>query len=608
MKDTDDLRAAYSASLASHTQEAKRLRARGWRLVALQLALFMGAIGCAVGHTLTTGMGPAWALVAVAMLTGYSVARRTDGRNSSRLAKEENVCAVYRRELAWLEGDFSAFDDGARHADPRHDYTFDMDIFGPQGLYQRICRCATRGGADRLARLLATCSLGGEGKADIDARREAVVELAGKEAWRADFMSYGISGQIDTDRVSQAVDGIRAVGVARWMGSTPALCLMGAAIAAFYALILLSAFTPLSASAPVWWGVALFSTAYLLGKGPLQCASEAVDKLMGQMKAYTHLLGAIVQLDVTAADNVRLKQAIGDGPQGALASLRELRALLDALDSRSNLLGMVLFNVLFLSDLFLVRRFLRWQRRHADEMQGWLEAVSEMDARVSMATFCHGNPRLMHAPEIVESPDVVLEAQALTHPFLSAKAVANDFALRDGHFYIVTGANMAGKSTFLRSLGVNYILAMAGMPVFARRLKVSVFALFSSMRTSDDLAHGISYFNAELLRLRQLLDRCRHNTRTLIILDEILKGTNSLDKLNGSRMFLEAVSALPVTGVIATHDLELSKMAGDGTGRFHNHCFEIGLSDKITYTYKITEGVARNQNATFLLRGIIEGR
>lgn len=164
---------------------------------------------------------------------------------------------------------------------------------------------------------------------------------------------------------------------------------------------------------------------------------------------------------------------------------------------------------------------------------------------------------------------------------------------------------MAGKSTFLRSIGVNYILALCGMPVFASSFKVSVFSLFTSMRTTDDLTHGISYFNAELLRLKQLIDHCKQSTHTLIILDEILKGTNSLDKLNGSRLFLQEISKLPVTGVIATHDLELSKMEDEDPKHFHNYCFEIKLEDKITYSYKITAGVARNQNATYLLKNII---
>lgn len=189
----------------------------------------------------------------------------------------------------------------------------------------------------------------------------------------------------------------------------------------------------------------------------------------------------------------------------------------------------------------------------------------------------------------------------------------NDFTIKDDNYYIITGANMAGKSTFLRSLGVNYILAMAGMPVFADQLKISRFRLFSSMRTTDDLTHGISYFNAELIRLEELLKFCKESgegnkepLRTLIILDEILKGTNSLDKLNGSRKFLEAIAKQPVSGIIATHDLELSKMENDASGKFHNYCFEIDLGTDVTYTYKIQKGVARNQNATFLLNKILE--
>ena len=165
---------------------------------------------------------------------------------------------------------------------------------------------------------------------------------------------------------------------------------------------------------------------------------------------------------------------------------------------------------------------------------------------------------------------------------------------------------MAGKSTFLRSVGVNYVLARNGMPVFADRLRVSCFSLFSSMRTTDDLTHGISYFNAELLRLKQLIDSCQRQSRTLIILDEILKGTNSLDKLNGSRLFLQAVAKLPVSGIIATHDLELSKMSDAFPARFHNYCFEIELGTAVTYTYKIIPGVARNQNATFLLEQMLQ--
>ena len=280
--------------------------------------------------------------------------------------------------------------------------------------------------------------------------------------------------------------------------------------------------------------------------------------------------------------------------------------ILKSLDRRGNFIGLIIFNMFALSDYFLVRRFLKWQRMYMQSIGVWVDCVSQIDALVSMAVFRFNEPEAVEA-EVVDAGRVLYDAKGLYHPFLGSKAVRNDFTINDGEYYIITGANMAGKSTFLRSVGVNYVLAMNGMPVFADSLRVSAFNLFTSMRTSDDLSRGISYFNAELLRLKQLLDCCRKADRTLIILDEILKGTNSLDKLNGSRLFLQAVAKLKVTGIIATHDLELSKMEDDCPQRFHNWCFEIELADNISYTYKITRGVARNQNATFLLKGILNG-
>jgi DNA mismatch repair ATPase MutS len=295
----------------------------------------------------------------------------------------------------------------------------------------------------------------------------------------------------------------------------------------------------------------------------------------------------------------------------AIEAFRTLEDIVASIDRR-NEFWIFLSNALFMADVFIVRRFLAWKERYQQHIPEWIEAVSRYDALVSLATFRFNHPEATDA-EVVEADAIVFEAQALWHPFLGTKAVRNDFRLDDGHYYIITGANMAGKSTFLRSVGINCLLARVGLPVFAERLRLSLFALFTSMRTTDDLQHGISYFNAELLRLQQLLQTIQNphsgkngrELHTLIILDEILKGTNSLDKLNGSRLFLETITALPVTGIIATHDLELSRMAESHPSRFHNFCFEIQLSDTITYTYRISPGVARNQNATHLLRQLL---
>ena len=181
--------------------------------------------------------------------------------------------------------------------------------------------------------------------------------------------------------------------------------------------------------------------------------------------------------------------------------------------------------------------------------------------------------------------------------------IHNDFEVARLHeFYIITGANMAGKSTFLRAIGVNLVLACCGAVVRAECFEFQPTALFTSMRTVDNLAKGTSYFHAELLRLQQLVNMAQHEERLFIILDEILKGTNSRDKLNGSRRFLQKLLTLPVAGLVATHDLELGELANTIPDNFFNRCFEIThTDDDIAYDYKLKPGISQNMNASILL-------
>ena len=357
-------------------------------------------------------------------------------------------------------------------------------------------------------------------------------------------------------------------------------------------------------SVPFQWGLLQLLLMIVLCSRPLHNINKTVGAVSKQMSMYVSLMETISECHFSVKDNADILSRLSSADGNALRSFKQLKRLMDSLDRNGNPLYRMLCDAFFLNDLFLVRRFAKWKSCYMPRMTEWIDAVSRFDALVSMATFRYNEPCAKEA-EIVDADEVVYCAEGICHPFLGSKAVPNNFSINDSHYYIVTGANMAGKSTFLRSIGVNYILAMCGMPVFAKRLRVSIFSLFSSMRTSDDLAHGTSYFNAELLRLKQLISECKENCHTLIILDEILKGTNSADKLSGSRMFLESIAKLPVTGIIATHDLELSKMSADHPDRFHNYCFEIELTDNVTYSYKITPGVARNQNATYLLKGIL---
>lgn len=569
-----------------------QLKQKSRLFVAGQIVFFLLFLAFLVLYTLVSWGVLPLVLSAVSLLL-YALVRLMDVKNDEQVHRFSSLRNVYLHELSYLKGDFSCFDDGERYVDAHHPFTFDLDVFGKDSLFQRINRTVTTGGSDWLAAQLSSV-------ANRSARADAVDELASMESWRATFMALGADGRIDSALIRRVLQEIKSLQIPTFAAKRWTFVLAWLLIVGLFAAVGASVAGLVSAQLPLWWGILHFFGVFFVCSGACRVISKAVDKLHEQLQVYVEL---IRQVSETTTFTTPQNAAIVNVLQGARQSFDQLNDILNGLDRRGNILGLFLMDALFLSDYFLVRRFLRWQQQYLGQVPVWIDAISEMDGLVSMATFRYNEPQAGRA-EVVASEEMVYEAVGLYHPFLGAKAVRNDFTLQHRHYYIITGANMAGKSTFLRALGINYILAMNGMPVFATSLCVSAYSLFSSMRTTDDLAHGISYFNAELLRLKQLLTACQYNSQTLIILDEILKGTNSADKLNGSRLFLQAVSALPVTGVIATHDLELSKMEGE---RFHNYCFEIALGQDVTYSYKITPGIARNQNATFLLREILSG-
>ena len=595
------IRQQYLDRTETLSRQLLQCKKRGRLLVVAQLVFFILALLSVVAFTTLSG-GGWWLLLTLLLLLLYGVARRMDVANSDKTEQVANLRQAYQHEVAYLQGDFSVFEDGSAYLDAHHPYSFDLDVFGPQSLFQRINRTITTGGSDWLARQLSQSDV--PCREQILRQRQAITELAGQEELRMRFIAIGQSSEkhIDTHSVMLALQQVRAMRLPSLIQHPMVRMAALIAVAGFVLAFVASWADWIPSAIPTYWALAQLLLMVCCCSKPLRTVKKSVGIISRQMKAYVSLMEIISQAPLQSPDHKAILAQLSTGDTNALGSFAELKRFIEALDRNGNELYRQLANAFFLNDFFLVYRFMRWQgMRHIDE---WIDAVSHFDALVSMATFCHNEPHAIQA-ELIDTDAVVYRAEGLYHPFLGQKAVRNDFTIEDSHYYIITGANMAGKSTFLRSLGVNYILALAGMPVFAGRLQLSLFSLFSSMRTSDDLAHGISYFNAELLRLQQLIGCCRSNRRTLIILDEILKGTNSADKLNGSRMFLEAISKLSVTGIIATHDLELSKMADAYPSRFHNYCFEIALSTRVTYSYRITPGVARNQNATFLLQQIL---
>ena len=607
MKQVKDLKSLiysqYEEKAEILTGEIRHCEKKGRWFVAGQLSAFLlSVMSIAIYATYYAEM--VIVVLGVFFALAYIAVRRMDVANGEKLERLKALRAVYFNEVAYLNSDFMAFRDGKKYIDPHHGFSFDMDVFGEQSLFQRINRTVTSGGSDLLAEQLSMAVK--KTRQEIENQRDAINELSLDENLRISFIAVGqLRGDvIDTDKVAGVVEKAKSLALPSFASSSMAIAVAVVSVVVFLSSFIAALFDVVPSSVPFQWGLLQLLLMIVLCSRPLHNINKTVGAVSKQMSMYVSLMEIISEGHFSAKDNVDILSRLSSADGNALRSFKQLKRLMGSLDRNGNPLYRMLCDVFFLNDLFLVRRFAKWKSCYMTRMTEWIDAVSRFDALVSMATFRYNETYAKEA-EIVDADEVVYYAEGLCHPFLGSKAVPNNFSINDSHYYIVTGANMAGRSTFLRSIGVNYILAMCGMPVFAKRLRVSIFSLFSSMRTSDDLAHGTSYFNAELLRLKQLIAICRENRHTLIILDEILKGTNSADKLSGSRMFLESISQLPVTGIIATHDLELSKMSDEHPALFHNYCFEIELTDNVTYSYKITPGVARNQNATYLLKGIL---
>lgn len=603
----------YQQYVSRYASEVAALKRKNTGFITGELLAFGGILAFLICYFALDGDTQNYLMGAALCLIAYLGIRRLDDKNKEKIEHLSALLKVYQDEIKAWEGDFSPFETGDSYQNPLHPYSFDLDVFGKSSLFNRICRTITSGGSEALARNLTwETPLTME---DIKRRRDLQKELAGEgENWRMEFLALGEKNRsltadgkmkkIDSAAVVDAMQKVSKMEVPAWFGSPISLVIGWLLIIGVIGSVILSICNMVSVDFALWWVLVQYMVVFFVCKQTLDKIDSNGGKLRHQLIAYAQILQLINRRNFHSKSGKEMQDSLAD----ALPSFAQLEKILKGYDRRGNFLGLFFTDAFMLSDFFLVRSFLKWKNTYMVKMEEWMHIISEMDAMVSMANFRYNHPEAEEAEFVSGSQEIVFEGKNLYHPFLGAKAVKNDFTIKDDNYYIITGANMAGKSTFLRSLGVNYILAMAGMPVFADQLKISRFRLFSSMRTTDDLTHGISYFNAELIRLEELLKFCKESAefRTLIILDEILKGTNSLDKLNGSRKFLEAISKQPVSGIIATHDLELSKMENDASGKFHNYCFEIDLGTDVTYTYKIQKGVARNQNATFLLNKILE--
>ena len=350
----------------------------------------------------------------------------------------------------------------------------------------------------------------------------------------------------------------------------------------------------------IFVGFFLLSFAFSRGITKMQAL---YGKKLQILATYASLIHIIEEKEYHSAALQEIKELVGGDKQTASQAVKKLTALMNALDQRNNMLMSFVLNGALFWELRQIMRIEAWKEKHASELPSWLKAIGEMDAYCSLATFAYNHPEYIY-PQITSTP-FSMEAEALGHPLMNRdKCVCNDIDIAKRPFFIIiTGANMAGKSTYLRTVGINYLLACIGAPVWAKRMKLYPSRLITSLRTSDSLTDNESYFFAELKRLKLIIDKLDAGEELFIILDEILKGTNSTDKQKGSFALIKQFMALQANGIIATHDLMLGTLINLFPEDIRNYCFEAEITNnELTFSYQMKNGVAQNMNACFLMK------
>ncbi|TDD98466.1 MutS-related protein [Flavobacterium cellulosilyticum] len=485
-----------------------------------------------------------------------------------------------------------------------HHYAFDLDVIGNKSLIEKINRCQTNIGKNKLKFFLLNHLL--DPNAIIE-RQNAVKELSGKLEWCVKFLANTKSIQSKVGDFKKQDKWTFNYTDFRLNSKTVQFLLI--AIPILNVILIVLAFTIKSTliSSLVFFVLLLISMIInkLYGKSINEIVAT-VDNKANELKGYVAVFTLIEQEQFNSKEEILLQQKIiSKNNEAASVLIKKLSGLIDSFESGNIMIFGTIFNVVFLWKLQFAVRIEKFIFDNSNELPQWFDAVAEYEALICFGLFAYQNEGFNY-PICTENVRVVT-AVNLSHPLISKNArVYNNFStIQNNNVTIITGANMTGKSTFLRSIGINLVLAMNGCPVCAESFSFYPISIFTSMRTSDSLSDGSSYFNAEIKRLKILVDKLENKEPQFIILDEILKGTNSVDKLKGSELFLEKIMKMQTfnTCLIATHDLDLTKMEDLYPNTIVNYCFELYNNNGLLEPdYKLQRGVTKSMNAIDLMR------
>ena len=590
-----EARDVYAARLAAWREKRGTLDGRFNLISAGRAAFFVAAVVLVWLAAARGQLSPGWALLPAGgfALLALLHERVAAGRDRARRGEEYFQRGLERLGDTWA----GKGDAGERFRDRASLYADDLDLFGRGGLFELLCTCRTAVGEATLAEWLLKPAAPGT----VQARQAAVLELRGNVALREDLAITGavIGERLDREALASWVAGGPA-GLPAWLA--PVAFGLGAANLATLIGAIWFGFPATAFLASALAGVAVA----MKFRGATAAIVASVDRAARQLDLVALLVERLERERPGSPHLVELLGRLTRHPSRVTASrqIARLDRLVGLLDSRRNQLFMPVA-ALLLWTTQLAAAIERWRRQAGADVVGWVDAVAEVEALSALATFAFERPGYA-MPEVVSGP-ARFEAEGLAHPLLPSEgAIANDVALGAScQLYVVSGSNMSGKSTLLRAVGVNAVLAQAGAPVRAIRLTLSALAIGASFRAADSLVDGQSRFYAEIARLRQVVDLLEGPVPLLFLLDELLSGTNSHDRAIGASAVVRHLVERGAIGLVTTHDLALAAIAEGLGARAANVHFEDHLEQgQLRFDYRLKPGVVTRSNALELMRSV----
>lgn len=498
------------------------------------------------------------------------------------------------REDAFLQTNSSGYDTGREYENPHHPYSYDLDLFSEGGLFAYLNRCSTSFGKEALAGDLLDPDTG-----VIEKKQEAIKELAGKIDFRQQLYAHGSLHEIkkkEQERLTQWIDADTQMIPASW----------------YYGLMIF----PLATMGSLVYYIAtenetafsVFSKLFVVN---LIIAFSFSRKITAQLSVSTSVTKILQnysnQLKLIEKENFQsgllqqYQEQLGRNGLTASTLIGQLASLFNYLETVVNLVVSLLLNGLFLFHVHILYRLGIWKKQHAHHIKGWLQLIGKWEALSSFGNLSYNNPAFC-TPRLCDT--TALDASGLGHILVKPdKRVCNDVSFNDQKFVILTGSNMSGKSTFLRTLGANLVLARAGSAVCATRFEFYPFEVFVSMRITDSLQDSESLFYAELKRLQSIIKSLESGRRHFVILDEILRGTNSNDKRNGTIGLIRKMAGFDTFGIIATHDIVVADLIKEYPGFIANKAFESAIiNDELLFDYQLKDGVCNTLSASYLMK------